>query len=415
MEINIQEPEQNKLNVTYVAESNEINDARSKVLEAFKKAPVKGFRPGKASLATIKIVYKDQIEDSLKRALAEDAYHNTIFDKKLRPHGAPKFNTLSLENGKFTCQFDMMTKPDFTLTDFSKLEIPKPHPISNVSDMAETMMQELRMRFGDVEPFSDDDTVKFKDNIIIDYEASSDGVRIDQLCVSGDMLTVGTTQFPEFDSYLVDMKVDETKEFSIIAPETSLPSITGKKVDFKVTLVTGSKIVPHALNDELAVKCNKASLDELRALVHASASMKVQNTEMAQLNEAISNRLIAEHDFVVPDWLALSEAQYLAQSVKLNWETIADEDKKMYINLGRKNVKLSLILDKVREDVPEAQLSEQEIFEIIKQNLMKTQEKDNIDNTIQQMNNSGQLTMLFARIKDESALTYIAKTVKIVE
>src|SRR5277367_2697207 len=102
MQIEINEIEACKLSVHYEANALEIMDKRAEVQTAFKKAPVPGFRPGKASMDAIKLHYRQQIEESLKRALAEDAFHNTLFEKKLRPHGAPKFNSLLLDGGKFT-------------------------------------------------------------------------------------------------------------------------------------------------------------------------------------------------------------------------------------------------------------------------------------------------------------------------
>src|SRR5580692_7837482 len=106
MEIEVKETEPCKLSVHYVTDAEAIFNKRAKIIEEFKKAPVPGFRPGKATIEAIRMHYRDQIEESLKRALAEDAYHNTLFEKKLKPHGAPRINNLLLANGKFTCDFD---------------------------------------------------------------------------------------------------------------------------------------------------------------------------------------------------------------------------------------------------------------------------------------------------------------------
>src|SRR5271166_2362217 len=122
MEIEVKENEPCKLTINCTANAGEILNKRAEVLTSFKKAPVPGFRPGKATVDAIKLHYKDQIEESLKRALAEDAYHNTLFEKKLRPHGAPRFNSLLMVDGKFTCSFDLFTKPDFELLQYKDLE-----------------------------------------------------------------------------------------------------------------------------------------------------------------------------------------------------------------------------------------------------------------------------------------------------
>src|SRR6185369_11076288 len=125
MQIEITENEPCKLTVHYVADAAEILDKRGEILNHFKKAPVPGFRQGKASLGAIKFHYRTQIEDSLKRALAEDAYHNTLFEKKIMPHGPPRFNTLLLADGKFTCEFEWHNKPNFELAPYTNFQIPK--------------------------------------------------------------------------------------------------------------------------------------------------------------------------------------------------------------------------------------------------------------------------------------------------
>lgn len=81
MEIQIKELDACKLLVCYNADAGQILDKRGEVLNAFKKAPVPGFRTNKVPLDAIKVHYRQQIEDSLKRALAEEAYHSTLFEK----------------------------------------------------------------------------------------------------------------------------------------------------------------------------------------------------------------------------------------------------------------------------------------------------------------------------------------------
>lgn len=415
MDIQVKELESCKLNVVYVADAGEILEKRGVVLQAFKKAPVPGFRPGKGSLDAIKLHYRSQIEESLKRGLAEDAYHNTIFEKKLRPHGAPFFKELLMGDGKFTCEFDLFVKPDFELANFKNMEVPKPHEDVSIIEFAEKILQDLRHRFGDTAPFTDGDFVQQGDNVIIDYVGTIDGVKVDSLCAEGEMLTIGQSQLPNFDSNLLGISLSETREFDLNVPENGMPSLAGKTVHFTVTLNMGSKTELCALDDSLAEKMGKKNLVELRELVNTAAAGRVSNTLKLKVNEAVAARLVNDNGFEVPNWLSLSEAQYLAHSAKLDWVTMDEPDKEKYLEMATKNVKLSLVLDKIRETEPEAQLSDQEVFEIIKSNLAKTTKLEDIDKTIHEMNKSGYISILFSRIKDEYTLDFITKNIKILE
>jgi len=415
MEIEIKEVENCKLEVVYTADAGEILEKRGEILKHFKKAPVPGCRPGKASLDAIKIHYRTQIEESLKRALAEDAYHNTIFEKELKPHGAPMFNSANMINGGFECKFNMNVKPKFGLTTYRDFEIPKPVQDMTVSDLSQKMMQELRIHFGEAVPYDEDDFVQKGDNVILDYVGSVDGEENENLSAKGEMLTVGSSQLASFDDNLLGMNLGETREFDLVVPNEGLPSLAGKTVHFKVNISMGSKLVPAALDDEFARKLGKEDLAELKDFVTKTAMAKTEHIHHNKLTEQVANLLLENHKFEAPNWLVLSEAQYLVNNSKMDWEKLADADKEQYMKMAEKNVRISLILDRIRDEEPEAQLSDEEVFEIVKQNITKSNAQATPDEIIQEMNKTGYLQILFSRIRDEYTLDFIVKTSKIIE
>jgi trigger factor len=415
MQIEVKEIEPCKLSVHYEADASEILSKRAEVIGAFKKAPVPGFRPGKATPDAINMHYRQQIDDALKRALAEDAYHNTLFEKKIKPHGAPFFTAMLFIGGKFTCDFDLFTKPAFELASYQGLELPKPVETISVIDLSEKMMQELRVRFGETSPYGEDDFIQKGDNVIVDYEGLVDGVKIDSASAEGEMLNVGASPIKEFDDALLGMKVGETREFDVLVPENGLPSLAGKKVHFKVTVNMGSKTEPHPLDDTLAQKMNKKDFSELKEFVNASAAARIANNNKMAINEALSNKLADLNKVDVPNWMSLSEAKYLAYQAKLDWDKLEDADKERFLTLAKRNVTVSLVLDRVRELEPEAQLSDQEVFEIVKQNLAKSRTTASLDDVIKEMNRTGYLQILFSRIRDEYTLDFVSKSVRIIE
>ncbi len=415
MKIEVTELESCKLSVHYEANALEIMDKRSIIMNEFKKAPVPGNRTGKASNDAIRFHYGKQIDESLKRALAEDAYHNTLFEKKFRAHGAPRFNNLLLDGGKFVCEFEIFTKPDFDLLDWKNLEIPKPHEKETIEEVSEKMMQELRVRFGESVPYSDTDFVQQGDTVMVNYEAFVDDKKIDSLCVDGEMMTIGSSPLEGFDDNLLGMLSGETREFDFHAPEGGLPSLSGKTIHFKVTVNTGAKTVLCGLDDDFAKKLGKQDFAELQTFIGQAAFARVANLQKSQVYDAVSKTLIAKSKIDVPNWMSLSEAQYLAQQSKLDWNVMPDIDKEKFIDMAQQNVKLSLILDMVRETDLESQLSDQEVFEIIKQNLAQTKTDKSLDEVIQQMNRTGYLQILFSRIRDEHTMDNIVKAVKLIE
>lgn len=393
----------------------EIGNKKEEVLNHFKKAPVKGFRPGHASVEAIKMHYGKQIEESTKRALAEDSYHEALFQHKLRPHGAPKFNSLLLDGGKFVTEFEMYTKPDFDLVDWKALEIPKPHEEETTEEVGAKMMQELRERLGDTIPYGETDFVQTGDNVIVSYDGFVDGQKVDNLSAKDEMMTVGKGPIQGFDTNFLGMLMNETREFDFVAPETGLPSLSGKTIHFVVTLITGAKNTPCALDDEMAKKMGKNTFQELQEFIGQAAFGRVASFNRTKLQEAVSRRLVSETKVAVPVWMSVSEAQYLAQQSQLDWNAMADADRERFVQMAEQNVTLSLVLDGIREVTPEAQLTDQEVFESIKKNLANTKVKASIDEVIQQMNKTGYLQILFSRIRDEHTMDYILRNIKIVD
>lgn len=414
MQIDVTELEPCKLSINYTADAAEIFNKRSEVLQHFKKAPVPGFRPGKATVDAIRMHYRTQIEESLKRALAEDAYHNTLFEKKIKPHGPPRMNTAFLGDGKFTCEFVLYTKPDFTLSNFKGIEVPKPHETTTDIELAEKMIQELRVKAGEAVPFSEGEFVQSGDNVIVNYDATVDGAKIDVLCGEAEMLTVGSSQLVEFDNNLLGMAVGETREFDLVVPEGGLPSMVGKTIHFTVSLTMGSKSIPAPLDDTLAAKVGKKDFSELKELALGAAQARVQELFKHSVLESIIHNLVDNNPIAIPNWMALSEAQYLAHNAKLDWATLPDADKEKYLELSNKNVTLALVLDKIRESEPEAQLSDQEVFDMIKRNIAQNKPTD-FDAAIAEMQRTGYLQILMSRIRDEHTLDFVVKSARIIE
>lgn len=415
MQIEVEEIEYCKLNVHYEVGSEEIESTRNKIVDLFKKAPVPGFRAGKATPEAIKNHYKNQINESLKRALAEEAFHNTIFEKSLKPFGAPQFQGMILNGGKFTCDFKLAVHPTFTLGEYKGLEVPKP-AIKTVNEVSEEILQQLREQHGTQVPYTDTDFVQTNDSIIVNYEGFSDeSNKIEALSAVGEMLKVGASSIKEFDDNLLGMKIGDVRTFYIKVPEDGLPSVSGKDIKFIVTLVSGSKIESAGLDDEFAKKLGKETFEELHGVVMQAATGRVELQRKQAIVTQLSAKLVANHDFKIPDWLALPEAQYIAQTAKLHWDVLPDVDKERFLNMGVNNAKISLILDKIRDEEPDAQLSDQEVIDLLKTSFARSNPERNPDDLLSELNQNGYLQSLFVRVRDEHVLGFLADNAKIIE
>jgi trigger factor len=258
--------------------------------------------------------------------------------------------------------------------------------------------------------------VQENDVVIIDYDAYDGDAKVEHASGTGQILTVGKSGLIGLDENILGMKLGEMRKFIIQMPENALPSIANKKLEFHITLVMGSKIIPMPLNDELAKKAGQATLDDLRKFVTGMVQAKQQEVERTEHAQQLMSHLLAKNAIKIPTWLTLSEAQYLTTSAGAKWETLMDTDKEEYLSTAEKNVKIALILDEIRSQEPEAQLSDQEILHSIEHNLSTNgQNKEQIDQAMLELNKSGQLPILAARIKDEHTLDFLLKNTTFVD
>src|SRR3954452_18372962 len=98
-----------KINVQIPAEK--VQQAFDKVYKAIqKKANIKGFRQGKAPLATIRTIYGEQVKSDVLNELINEAYQNALDQHKLEPVGYPKVSFEPIMEDKdfgFTAEFEV--------------------------------------------------------------------------------------------------------------------------------------------------------------------------------------------------------------------------------------------------------------------------------------------------------------------
>lgn len=416
MKVETQEVEYCKMKIMYEADPDTIENKRSEVLLNFKNAPVPGNRKGRASLDAVRLYYYSQIEKALEQVMAEHAFHEGIHEAGIKPFGTPEFESIELKRNKFTCAFVVNYRPKFELAQYKGLEVPKQNVELDVAVETEQALQSMRTRFGESAPYGEEDFVQDNDVLILDYEAFDGETKLDSVSGTGQIITVGKSGLPGLDEGLYGMKLGEIRDIALVMPQHTLPSIAGKTLNFRVTLIMGSKITPMPLNDELAKKAGKQNLDELRTFVAGVADAKKQEMERSAHSQQIMNRLLESNAVKIPDWLVLSEGQYLASSANAKWETLSDMDKEEYLKVGEKNVKMALILDEIRNNEPDAQLSDQEVLRIVEQNLGKAgHDQKQTEEAMMEMNKNGQLPLLAARIKDEHTIDFLIKNTTFVE
>ena len=296
---------------------------------------------------------------------------------------------------------------------YKEFEIPKPKQSMTVDEMTQKTLQDLRNKQGITTPYSDTDTVQNGDNIIVDYKALVDEQPVPRLTAEGELVVVGATPIPNFDNNLLNMKLGDEKVFTVKMPDDIEDTLASKDITFTVKVVIGSKVEPMPLDDSLAQKLGIANIQELMNSVKSMADSKIQETEHMRIINQISHVLVSEHDFKIPAWLSSAEAQFQVKNSGENWEVLPDEQREKYVDSAEKSIKLSLILNEIRNVEPDAQLTDEETFNSLREQLKSF--SPNPEDAMKTLISNGQLPILLNRLKDDFALGFIRKTCTIVE
>lgn len=412
MHVEIEEIEYCKVKAKYTADVESVKEKRNDAVKLLRKAQISGFRKGKAPDYAIKARCKNQINDYVRQEMANHALEDIKFETKIKPIGQPQVNSIMLKNNHFECEMTILKKPDFELKQYKDFEIPKPHLGFDEDEKLEALLQDFRMRLGDVEPYGDDDFVEKGDQITVDFVGTIDGEEFEGSTAEGQLYTVGEGKIPGFDDNLLGMMPDDEREFDIEIPEGH-GDLGGKTVHFKVKLHMGTKRKPAALTDELAKQLGEESLDALKEQLRKVVKANIDQANSNAIRNQLTKRLLEANEFKTPEWLTITEAQLIARQNNTEWHNLNDEEREVFIKQAEDNVRLALIIDSVKEVEPESVLSEIEAQNAIKQQIK--QHGQDPEKYIKEMAKTGQLAGQISGMQNEFTMQWLMKQVKLVD
>lgn len=281
-----------------------------------KQVEIKGFRKGKAPLATIKTMYKDRVKQDVVQELIQMHYPKALSEHKLEPLGYPEFDFDQPNESvdfTFTASFDV--RPEVNLKKYEGLEVEKEKLETDDKKIAQVLenIRNSRVTFEDI---LEERAAQMGDVAVVDFEGFVDGKPLENGKGENHNLELGAKQFIEgFEEGVVGMKRDETRTVSLKFPTPyHAAELAGKPVDFKVTLKGLKKRVLPELTDEFVQTLGgPANLEELKKTIRED----IEKSEQKRIDDAFKNRLLkklVENNPVdVPASLLKEQKQSLVQ------------------------------------------------------------------------------------------------------
>jgi trigger factor len=284
-----------------------------------KEVTIKGFRKGKAPIATIKSMYGDRVKQDVVQELVQKHYASALEEHKLEPISYPEFEFTDPSEEKdfaFSANFDV--RPEIVLKKYEGLEVEK-EKIDFDEKKVEAVLENIRSSRATFESITDDRAAKMGDTAVVDFEGFMGGAPLENGSGKSHHLELGAKQFIEgFEDGIVGMKKGENKTISLKFPDPyHAADLAGKPVEFKVTLIDiKAKSLPELNEEFLKSLGGPTDLEALKKSIRED----LMTTETKRVDDGFKNRvlktLVKENPVEVPPSLLKEQKASLVEDFK---------------------------------------------------------------------------------------------------
>ena len=328
------------------------------VAEVRKKARIKGFRPGKVPDSLIQSHFGHEVRQKVLEALVPKFLNKQLEAENLSVVGQPNISDVHFHSGEpltFKAEFEVLAPIELN-SDYRDVEVPYHDPEVTAEDVekriAEIREQKAQHVNIDPRPIEDGDLA------VVALESIS-GVEGEPVKSDEMVLEIGAADtFPEFTENLRGLSPGDEKEFDVSYPdEYGADNLAGKTVRFHATVKGLRRKELPELNDEFAQDLGDfRNLDELREALRKNIFTQRQQEAQSEAKNRIVEKLVAAHDFPVPEVYierqiqnrigsALASQGVDPRKIKIDWNKARESQRAKAIE----EVKASLLLGRIAE------------------------------------------------------------------
>ena len=353
---------------------------------------VKGFRKGNVPQDILeKEVGQDKILAQAADLAVKDKYPQAVYKENIEPISSPEVNIIKLAQGNpFEFKVKVSVLPSIVLPDYkiiaSKVEKKQVSITDKDVEDALKWTQQSRAVFTPLER-----EAKKDDFIEIEYQSS----QIENNKIFKDKFILGKANIaPGFEENLEEMKKDEQKEFSVVFPkEHNNKVLAGKKIEFKVKMISVQKMELPELNDEFAKKLGKfEDLKALRNNIKENLGKEKELEQKQKTRNEILEKIAQDCKCEIPEILVENQKDNLLEDLKQKVDQglkipfteyltqikkTEEEIKDSFTDTAGKRVKNFLVLKKIGKE-EQIKVSKEEIEEEANKTLKNYPNKEEV-------------------------------------
>jgi len=343
----------------------EIDAAQERAFrELVKNAKIPGFRPGKAPRKVFEAQYGTAaIAERAIDRVVRDAYPRALRENQLEPVDEPQMELLPEEEGRpLRLRATVSVRPPIELGQYKGIALEKPPTAVSDADV-ERALESLRREAASLVPA--ERPVALGDVPTLTYEGSIDGVPFEGGKAENHPVELVAERFiPGFAAGIVGMSAGESKHIEATFPaDYSNAELAGKNAVFSVDVLENKTPEIPQLNDEFAqtIGGENATLEGLRADLRTRLEQSAEAQGRRALGTQLVEKLLASHDFALPQILVERETEHLESEARrqieragLTWESYLERQGKTpevaraeYRAEAERRVKSTLLLEEI--------------------------------------------------------------------
>ena len=328
-------------------------DAR--LLELKNSSHIKGFRPGKVPMELFRRMYGDGVVQDVLKSTIEESSNDALSEQQIRQAMPATIQDVSFsqgENLEYVLAVEVM--PDIAPLDHSGIVLSAPVVEISEKDIDETV-DVLARAAGTPDVLDDATGVMLNDRITVDIEVLVDGERNDDFSVTNqDMILTEQSLPAKVLEAVKGLTTGDSVEVEDLAPGAEEES--GSMALFRISLLKAERMVPHAVDDDLAVRYGCDDLDNLRADARKELEGHFTAFARAHTKRRLLDHLNESCEFEVPSGLVENEFQSVWKQVAPALEQqdmdeeAVDREREDYRAISERRVRLGMLLAEVGRD-----------------------------------------------------------------
>jgi trigger factor len=410
----------------------EVNTERARILAQYARhARLPGFRPGKAPADMVARQFAEQIRNETRDELLRKSFAEVVRKESLQLATDPAVENVSFEDGSplvFSALVDL--QPELKLPEYKGIAVSatKVEVTDADVDAALKDLQDREATFTEVT----DRALATGDYAILDFTSTIDGKPLVEVAPAARVLSeskgfwyeIGDERFlPEFAAVLPGLQIGDSTTIEVNFPEDHyVEPLRSQKAVFQVS-VKGlrTKQVPE-LNDELAQRAAKMTLEELRARVREGLLARRQAEADAARREEVVNKLLAATEFDIPQSVLANYTRSVAREIIMEnrargvaaetLETDKDEIAAAAASAGRNRAKLRYLLLEIAKAEKFTASSDDMLAEV---NRLATRADMEPRRVFKEIQKNQQFDALDEDIRAAKALDFIVANAKVTE